>query len=164
MARTLFTDSRSLEAHQPERNLRLADPKAPPTDEITNVGRIICGRYVSQEIDSGGNSEQVAVVDDETELGKIIAAITEDVERWAEAARQGVVAKYAGQIAFARKHLSRHQVAGAVRAINESRNAELALIKQAAAKERAGRIEAAIRIFRGKFDNRRKPPAKPNHP
>jgi hypothetical protein len=163
LARTLFKDSRTLSAHQPERIRQSIDSNSLTTNEITNVGRELCKPLVVQKIESS-DFEPVAVSGEETELGKTIAAITEDVERWAEGARQGVADKYAGQIAFARKHLSRYQVAGAVRAINESRNAELALIKQAAAKERAGRIETAIRLFRGKFDNRRKPPAKPNCP
>jgi hypothetical protein len=147
LARMLFTRSSPPEKQQVHRASGPIESRAYATGEFENAGRILCARLVRQEIDY--NTEHTAAGDD-SELSKIIAAITEDVERWAAGARQGVSAKYAGQIDFARKHLPRHLVAGAIRAIIDNRSVELAFIRERAAAERAQRIEIAFRNFSGK--------------
>jgi hypothetical protein len=149
LARTLFTRSSALEKQQVHGASGPIDPRTYTTGEFENAGRIICARHIRQEIADDYNTEPIAA-DDDSELSKIIATITEDVERWAAGARQGVSVKYAGQIDFARKHLPRHLVAGAIRAIIDNRSVELAFITERAAAERAQRIEIAVRHFRGK--------------
>jgi hypothetical protein len=79
----------------------------------------------------------------DTELGAVLAAIDDDVQNSAAGARAGIMAEFAGRIAYARKHLPRHQIAAAVAAFKEARKAALALVKRNAAEQRAGRKKAA---------------------
>jgi hypothetical protein len=81
--------------------------------------------------------------DSDTDLGAVLAAIDDDVQDSAAGARAGIMAEFAGRIAYARKHLPRHQIAAAVAAFKEARKAALALVKRNAAEQRAGRKKAA---------------------
>jgi hypothetical protein len=105
-----------------------------------------------------------------TELEQILSGIVDDVMRTAAAASAAVMAEYAGKIAYAQKHLPRHQVAGAVRAFTQARDAALALIKRAAADDLVGRTRLATlrhrdrrRAVRRKHSpNGRRPPDGPS--
>jgi hypothetical protein len=81
--------------------------------------------------------------DSDADLGAVLAAIDDDVQDSAAGARAGIMAEFAGRIAYARKHLPRHQIAAAVAAFKEARKAALALVKRNAAEQRAGRKQAA---------------------
>jgi hypothetical protein len=81
--------------------------------------------------------------DSDTDLGAILGAIDDEVQEIAAGARAGIMAEFAGRVAYARKHLPRHQVAAAVAAFKQARKAALALVKRNAAQERAGRKKAA---------------------
>jgi hypothetical protein len=85
-----------------------------------------------------------------SDLGLLLAAITDDVQGRAAAARDGVRADFAGRVTYARKHLSPDQRAAALRALVEARKTALALINQSAALELAGRKKAALGRFGGK--------------
>lgn len=98
--------------------------------------------------DSGSSAEAQEAAGEEapdldTDLGAILGAIDDEVEGIATAARGGVMAEFAGRIAYARKHLPRSQIAAAVAALKAARKAALALVKRNAAQERAGRKKAA---------------------
>jgi hypothetical protein len=101
------------------------------------------------------------------ELGRIVFAITEEIQRWAAGARAGVIAEFVAKVSYARKQLPRNQLIGAVRACYEARAAALALIKRQAAADLIGRREAAIREHRNKRparpSARRKPTSEPDH-
>jgi hypothetical protein len=81
-------------------------------------------------------------------LGALLASIADDVHHHATAARNGVIADFAGRAMHARKHLSRHLLAATLAAIKEARKAALALIAQNAALELSGRKKAAIAAWR----------------
>jgi len=85
-----------------------------------------------------------------SDLGLLLAAITDDVQGRAAAARDGVRADFAGRVSYARKHLSPGQRAAALRALVEARKTAVALINQSAALELAGRKKAALGRFGGK--------------
>jgi len=106
------------------------------------AGNAPSGDAPSGKADAGDAGE-------DTELAQILSAIAEDVQRKAATVSRAVLADYAGKIAHARKHLPRHQLAGAVRAYAEARTAALAVIKQAAASELTARRKAAILRHRG---------------
>jgi hypothetical protein len=80
----------------------------------------------------------------DSELGALLAAIAEDVQDSAAGAREGIMADFGARIAYAQKHLPRHQRAAAVGALKEARKAALALVSRNAAQELAGRKKAAI--------------------
>jgi hypothetical protein len=90
------------------------------------------------------------------ELGAILAAIADDAHRHASAAREGVLADFAGRAAHARKHLSPNLLAATLAAIKEQRKAALALISRNASLEIAGRRKAAIAAL-GKKPSGQKP-------
>jgi hypothetical protein len=82
-----------------------------------------------------------------SELGALLAAITDDVHGRAAAVREGIRADFAGRIKHARKHVPGFARAAAVTALSEARKAALALVNQSAALELAGRKKAAIATF-----------------
>jgi hypothetical protein len=88
--------------------------------------------------------------EDHDGLGALLAAIANDVQHRAAAARSGVMADFAGRAAHARKHMSRHLLAATLAAIKEQRKAALALIARNAASELEGRKKAAITAGRGR--------------
>jgi hypothetical protein len=77
-------------------------------------------------------------------LGLLLSAIDDDVHRFASAARHGINADFAARVAYARKHLPRHQLAAALRGFAEARKAALALVRRNAELELASRKKAAI--------------------
>jgi hypothetical protein len=79
----------------------------------------------------------------DSELGAVLDAIDHDVQVSEAAACAGIMAEFAGRIAYARKHLPRDQVAAAIAAIVQARKAALATVKRNAADRRAGRKKAA---------------------
>jgi hypothetical protein len=95
-------------------------------------------------IDAGSEDPR----EDSDGLGALLASIADDVHHRATAARNGVIADFAGRAMHARKHLSRHLLAATLAAIKEARKAALALISQNAALELAGRRQAAIAALR----------------
>jgi hypothetical protein len=103
---------------------------------------------ISSSIDAG---EHLAGAGDDNELGNLLAAISDEVQRMASAMCQAIAAEYGGKIAYAHRSLPRDQVAGAVSALKAARQAALALARQAAATEMAGRREAAVRAHRKVF-------------
>jgi hypothetical protein len=96
-------------------------------------------------------------------LGALLASIADDVHHRVTAARNGVIADFAGRAMHARKHLSRHLLAATLATIKEARKAALALIAQNAALELSGRKKAAIAAWRagsasGRQKRSRNPP------
>jgi hypothetical protein len=82
-----------------------------------------------------------------SELGLLLAAISDDVQGRAAAVRDGVRADFAGRITYARKYLSPHQRAAAISTLYQMRKTALALVNQSEALELAGRRKAAITAF-----------------
>jgi len=80
----------------------------------------------------------------DSELGSLLDAIASDVHKTASAARDGVMTEFAARAAHARKHLSRNQLAAALKEIEEARKAALALIKQNETAELSARRSAAL--------------------
>jgi hypothetical protein len=93
----------------------------------------------------------------DTDLGPLLAAIADDVHRCAAAACAGIIADFAARVAYARKHLPRHQLAAALGALAQERKAALALVKRNAALELAARKKAVIEARRPKRGPRFKP-------
>jgi hypothetical protein len=77
-------------------------------------------------------------------LGLLLSAIDDNVHRFASAARDGINADFAARVAYARKHLPRHQLSSSLRGFAEARKAALALVSRNAALELAGRKKAAL--------------------
>jgi hypothetical protein len=88
--------------------------------------------------DSGG---------DNLELGQILSAIAEEVGRHCAAVCDGINADFAARAAHARKALPRSQVAGALQALKQARQAALALARQTARTELQGRKQTAITLY-----------------
>jgi hypothetical protein len=80
----------------------------------------------------------------DAELGPLLGAIAEDVQQIAAAVRAGIIADFAARAAYARRHLPRHQLGGALRTLAEARRAALTLARQTAAMELKARKKAAI--------------------
>jgi hypothetical protein len=80
----------------------------------------------------------------DTELGAVLGAIAEEVHQIAAAVRAGIMADFAARAAYARKHLPRHLVTGALAAIKQMRTAALASARQNAKAELRGRKNAVI--------------------
>jgi hypothetical protein len=107
---------------------------------------------------------------EDNELGRILSAIAEDVHRVTAAACAGVTAEFAGRMRHARKSLPRGQVPGALQSLQQARDAALAIIKQNAATELAGRQQTAVKLHgnrlrsirRGQLHTRGKPREGPN--
>lgn len=66
-------------------------------------------------------------------------AVGDEIQIAAAAAAAGVMADFAARIAYARKHVPRHQLAAAIAAINAMRSAALATINRNAAMELAAK-------------------------
>jgi hypothetical protein len=97
--------------------------------------------HVSSSMDAG---EQLAGAGDDNELGNLLAAISDEVQRMTSGTCQAIAAEYAGKIAHARQSLPRDQAAGAVSALKAARQAALTLARKSAAAIATGRREAAI--------------------
>jgi hypothetical protein len=115
----------------------------------TGIFPVRPGDAVRRDEDPAGASD---------ELDAILAAIADDVQRHASAAREGVLVDFAARATHARKHLSPNLLAATLAAIKEQRKAALTLIGRNAELERASRREAAIAAHGGK--NTRKTGAK----
>jgi hypothetical protein len=85
--------------------------------------------------DSGGEN---------AELGQILSVIAEEVNRHCSTVCAGINADFAARAANARRTLPRYQVAAALQAFKQARQAALELARQAARMELQGRKEAAI--------------------
>jgi hypothetical protein len=130
--------------------------------EFRGLARWMTGPYASRTPVRLTDKSPAAGIDAQGEdprdgsdsLGALLAAIDDDVERHAAAARDGVMTDFAARVAHARKHLSPHLLAAALATIKEQRKAALALIKRNAAMERAGRKKAVIDALGGKGPRR----------
>jgi hypothetical protein len=100
--------------------------------------------------------------EDSDGLGALLASIADDVHHRVTAARNGVIADFAGRAMHARKHLSRHLLAATLAALKEQRKAALALISRNSAMEMAGRKKAAIGAFGTNGPRRGNKGLKPN--
>jgi hypothetical protein len=87
------------------------------------------------------------------DLAALLAAITEDVQSRATAARDGIRADFAGRINHVRKHVSGFARAAAISALAEARKAALSVLSQSAALELVGRKRAAIQTHATKTRN-----------
>lgn len=90
----------------------------------------------------------------EDALDGLLAGIADEVHAHAAAARDGVMAGFAAQVAHARKHLSPQLLAAALAAIKQQRDAVLAFINRNAADEIAARRKAVIKAFRRRRSSR----------
>lgn len=130
-------------------------------------GRAIIIGHSDAGIGAGGEDPS----DGSGGLGALLGAIADEVRSHAAAAREGVVADFAGRVAHARKHLSPQLLAATLAAIREQRKAALALIGRNMALELSGRQKAAVAAFggnrprrlgrRGPSDNPSSPPQAP---
>jgi hypothetical protein len=91
--------------------------------------------------------------EDDDGLNGLLAGIADEVHRHAAAARGGVMADFAAQVAHARKHYSPHLLAAVLAAIKQQRDGMLALINRNAADELAARRKAVIMAFRPRRRN-----------
>jgi len=91
----------------------------------------------------------------DTDLGALLGAIAEDVHQIAAAVSAGIMADFATRVAYARRHLPRHQLGGALHALAEARKAALAVARRNAAMELKARKKAALIA-------RRRSPQRPN--
>lgn len=82
------------------------------------------------------------------ELARLLAAIADEVRSWAAGARTSIAAEFSGRISHAQRHLPKHEVLGAVRALKEACQAALAAITRIAQAELLARREAVIRARR----------------
>jgi len=94
------------------------------------------------------------------ELSRLLAAIADEVGAWAAGARASVAAEFSGRILHAQKHLPKHEVLGAVRALKEACQAALAAIARIAQAELIARREAAIRAYQ-RPPRATRPPSRP---
>jgi hypothetical protein len=100
-------------------------------------------------VDAGSLAEEfdalgAELTESDSELGALLAAIADEVQDSATAARGAIMADFGARIAYVRKHLRGHQRAAALGALKEGRKAALAIVKRNAAQELAGRKKAAI--------------------
>jgi hypothetical protein len=84
----------------------------------------------------------------DTELSALLDAITDEVQRIAAAACEGITRDFAARMAYARRYLPRHALAAALSALSQERKAALAIVKRYAAQELAGRKKIAIEARR----------------
>jgi hypothetical protein len=89
---------------------------------------------------------QAVCGEEDTELGAMLGAIAEEVHQIAAAVQAGIMADFAARVVYARRHLPKHQIAGALAAIKQMRAAALAVAKQNAKTELAGRKKAAVAV------------------
>jgi hypothetical protein len=129
--------------------------KTRQTEEFRTQARSLATPLAATEVDASSKVCDSGGENEDAELAGILAAIAEDVERWAAGARAGIAGEYAGKIADARKNLPRNRAAGAVRAFNDARISALALVKRMAAVDLATRREAAILASRNRLRARR---------
>ena len=138
--------------------------------EFEGLARWIASPYGSDASRRGIFPEAIAGIGAQSEdpredsdgLGALLASIADDVHHRATAARDGVIADFAGRAMHARKHLSRHLLAATLAALKEQRKAALALISRNAAMELAGRKKAAIGAFGTNGPRRGNKGPKPN--
>jgi hypothetical protein len=138
-----------------------AGPQISPRGDFSNAARSLSARDAatpsSEDSEaaqnrtsaSGGAVEPLDADADEppesdSDLGALLAAITEEVQDAAAAARAAIMADYGARIAYARKYLRGHARSAALGALKEGRTAALALVSRNAAQELAGRRQAAI--------------------
>jgi hypothetical protein len=100
----------------------------------------------SQEVDRGSKGPDDPP--ENPELLEILGAIAEDVARHCAAVCAGITADFAARSAHARRTLPRHQVAAAVQALKQMRDAALQLARQMAQADLKVRQEAARILYR----------------
>lgn len=88
-----------------------------------------------------------------SDLAAPLAAIADDVQGRASAARAGIQAEFAARIDHVRKHVSGFARAAAISALAGARKAALALVNQSAALELAERKRGAIQCHGGRARN-----------
>jgi hypothetical protein len=138
--------------------LTLAFPRAPPrtgrADEPLGSDRLTTTSYqpVANAADLRAAEPGTSVPDnseaENIELAQILSAIAEEVYRCCAAVCLGIEAQFAARHAFARKTLSKDQMAAALTAITAERQAALAAARQQAQMELFGRSEAAKAFYR----------------
>jgi hypothetical protein len=114
--------------------------------EFRGQARYICAAHDAAEparVEGIGGANTDA---EDSELGNLLAAIAEEVHRFANAANAAIVVEFAARMKHARASLPRGQIPGALQALKDARNAALAIIKQNSAAELATRREAAVRM------------------
>jgi hypothetical protein len=117
--------------------------------EFRGQARWIVARSSTIESTEMERLRDTGIDGEDNELGAILSAIAEEVQRVAAAASDGVVAEFAGRMRHARNSLPRGQIPAVLQVLKDARDAALALIKRNAAAELASRREAAIGM-RGK--------------
>ena len=130
--------------------------KARTLGEFRGQVRWISAAYVTTEHNTVAGAGDASTDGEDNELGTILSAIAEDVQRFSAAACAGVMAEFAGRMRHARKFLPSGQVAGALQALKEARSAALATIRRNAAADLAARREAAVRMHGSKIRAQRK--------
>jgi hypothetical protein len=112
--------------------------KAPHSDPATHV------RSATNPQESFAASADALCGEEDIELGPLLGAIAEDVHCLAAAIRAGIMADFAARLVYARRHLPRQQIPGALAVIRQARAAALAVAAQNAKAELQGRKKAAI--------------------
>ena len=120
--------------------------KAHTFGEFSGQARYICAARDAVEPAGVGGIGGANTDAEESELGNLLAAIAEEVNRFAGAASVAVIVEFAARMKHARASLPRGQIPGALQALKDARKAALAIIKQNSAAELAARREAAMRM------------------
>jgi hypothetical protein len=125
--------------------------KAHTFGEFRGQARYICAAHDAAElprVDGIGDTNTDA---EDNELASVLAAIAEEVHRFASAASAAIVVEFAARKGHARASLPRGQIPGALQALKDARAAALAIIKRNAAAELASRREVAVRMHRARI-------------
>lgn len=143
-----------------------AAPNAVMIGEFKQQARWTVRRFVTSRVNVNepNRTNSNGIEGDDGGLAAILSAIEAEVHQFAAALRDGVMAEFAAMMQHARKTLLRDQVAGAVAALKQRRDAALAFIKRNAAAQLKGRREAAMREHRkiGRSRCRLRPPGGPS--
>jgi hypothetical protein len=144
--------SRMLLSNGQPRSVTGSNPdKAGTLGEFRGQARWISAAYVTAEHNRVAGAGDASTDGEDKELGTILTAIAEDVQRFSAAACAGIMAEFSGRMQHARRFLPPRQVAGALQALKEARSAALATIKRNAAADLAARREAAVRMHGSKI-------------
>lgn len=84
------------------------------------------------------------------DMQALLSAITEEAQREATGARQGIIAEFAGRMAHARKQLSGRDLAAALYVLKQERRAALAMLEQRHREVVEGRRKAALLRLRSR--------------
>jgi hypothetical protein len=90
------------------------------------------------------DANQVAPATPDDSFGGLLAALSDEAQRSASAARAGIMAEFAAAMLHARRYARRGELPAIMRALKDARRAALAAAKRKAALEVQGRRQAVV--------------------